>query len=243
MPNSSQNATPEPAGIAARKSRSEATQTALMDAAEKLIAQHGIENVSIRDIVAGARQKNESALQYHFKNLTGLINAIHKRRSSQTRERRAELLQALLLNSPQPSVRELCTAMVRPSYELARSHIAYRRYIKAFGHLLMLTESSALDAVSQLGGGGASGQQIGELLKHALPELSAASYQRRMDTAVRLCSASMYHHARQPNAFRGESAELFFHSLLDALVGLLTAQESRVTKDLARRLDKPSSPK
>ena len=41
-----------------------------MRAAEKLIAQAGVENVSIRKIIAAAGQKNESALQYHFKNLT-----------------------------------------------------------------------------------------------------------------------------------------------------------------------------
>ncbi len=242
MPSSSPNTGSEPTMSTARQSRSEATQTALMDAAEKLIAQHGIENVSIRDIVAGAKQKNESALQYHFKSLTGLIDAIHTRRSRQTRQFRAELLETLLTKSSQPSVRELCTAMVQPSFDLARSHIAYRRYIKAFGHELTLTESSALSVASQHGGGGASGQQIGVLLKQALPQLSNSSYQRRMDTAIRLCSASMCHHARQPNAFRGETAELFFHSLLDALVGLLSAQESSETKKLARRLPKGTQP-
>lgn len=46
-----------------------------MRAAEKLIAVRGIENVSIRDIVSEAGQKNESALQYHFKSFTGLIAA------------------------------------------------------------------------------------------------------------------------------------------------------------------------
>ena len=43
-----------------------------MHAAEKLIGERGMANVSIRDIVSAAGQKNESALQYHFKNLNGL---------------------------------------------------------------------------------------------------------------------------------------------------------------------------
>ena len=59
-----------------------------MRAAEQLIAERGIENVSIRDIVSAANQKNESVLQYHFKNLTGLIEAIQLTRSAQTQEKR-----------------------------------------------------------------------------------------------------------------------------------------------------------
>ena len=66
-----------------------------MRAAERLIADRGIENVSIRDIVSAAGQKNESALQYHFKNLTGLIEEIKHARSDQTHLKRAELIQAL----------------------------------------------------------------------------------------------------------------------------------------------------
>ena len=60
-----------------RRARSEATKHALMRAAEKLVADGGMENLSIREIVAIANQKNESALQYHFKNLTGLLNFKH----------------------------------------------------------------------------------------------------------------------------------------------------------------------
>ena len=46
-----------------RQARSEATKSALMRAAEKLIAENGVENVSISDIVTVAKQKNQSALQ------------------------------------------------------------------------------------------------------------------------------------------------------------------------------------
>ena len=49
--------------------RSLATQTALMDAAETLIANNGAHRVTIKDIVREAGQKNESVLQYHFKNI------------------------------------------------------------------------------------------------------------------------------------------------------------------------------
>jgi AcrR family transcriptional regulator len=59
-----------------------------MRAAEKLIAEKGIEGVTIRLILAEADQKNTSALQYHFKNLKGLIEAIHAERADEVQEAR-----------------------------------------------------------------------------------------------------------------------------------------------------------
>ena len=63
--------------------RGDATRQALMKAAEQLFAEKGPSNVTIREIVEKAGQKNESALQYHFKNMEGLINATHRFRDQQ----------------------------------------------------------------------------------------------------------------------------------------------------------------
>ncbi|XOV84892.1 MAG: TetR/AcrR family transcriptional regulator [bacterium] len=209
-----------------RRARGETTKLALMRAAEKLIAEHRVENVSIREIVAAAGQKNESALQYHFKNLRGLLRAIRTMRSEQVQARRAELLDALLAETNNPSLQQLCSLMVEPTYQLARGDVNFRRYIKAFGHELALLESSPLKAISNSSGGGKSGQQIGRMLRQALPHLDEEDFRRRMDSAIMLCATSMYHHARQKNAFRGHQSELFLHSLLDALFGLLSAPVS-----------------
>ena len=54
-------------GMAARK---------ILCCAEQLIAEHGLEAVSTRMIARAAGQKNNSALQYHFANRDGLIEAI-----------------------------------------------------------------------------------------------------------------------------------------------------------------------
>lgn len=210
-----------------------------MRAAEKCIAERGIEDVSIRDIVAAAGQKNESALQYHFNNLTGLIAAIHDERAKQVQARRSEMLGTLLPRTPEPTLRQLCALMVEPTFQIARSDVGFRRYVKAFGHELALAETSALSRVARHGGGGGpSGHQLALLLKGALPHLDPGAYRRRMETAVRLCAASMYHQARQRSAFRGRPAELFLHSLIDALVGLLSAPVSAETAALAAELDR-----
>ncbi len=205
-----------------------------MRAAESLIANRGVENVSIRDIVNAAGQKNESALQYHFKNFTGLIDAIHEQRSKQIQAKRAELLQALLARTSEPTLRQLCMLMVQPAFEFARAEVDFRHYVKAFGHKLILSETSPLIKVTMQGGGGPSGQQIAHLLQGVLTHLDTATYWQRMEAAVRFCSASMYHQARQKSAFQGELAELFLHRLIDALVGLLSAPMSAETKTLTK---------
>jgi AcrR family transcriptional regulator len=219
-----------------RQARGEATRHALMRAAEKLIAEQGIENVTIRLILAEAEQKNTSALQYHFKNLQGLIAAIHRERSEEIQEARGQLLAELLARKEQPSLRDLCEMMIRPPVELARARVDYRRYIKAFGHQLALLESSALDQAGRAGAGGASGKQLRDLLREKLEHLDDAAFRRRMETAVRLCATSVFHQARQPNAFRGAHSDLFISSLIDALAGLLGAPESEQTQSLAKRI-------
>lgn len=205
-----------------------------MRAAEKLIAQRGMENVSIRDIVSEAGQKNESALQYHFKSFTGLIQEILSLRSKQLHEKRAELLSTVLAADNAPSLRQICVLMVRPAFELARTDANFRRYIKAFGHELVLTETSPLSTVAKHGGGGASGAQVGQLLIQALPHLDKSTFQARLEAAVRLISASMYHQARQKNAFRGHQSDVFFHHLIDAVTGLLNAPISAETQALQK---------
>ena len=206
-----------------RRARSVATKSALMRAAEKLVAEGGMENLSIKEIVAVAGQKNVSALQYHFRNLTGLLDAIRTERSEQVQAKRAASLAAILSNSTDPSLRQLCMLMVEPPFQLARADVEFRRYVKAFGHELAISDSSPLEAVSTKGGGGASGQETGALLRKALPHLDEEDYRRRMEAAIMLCSASMHHQARQKNAFRGHQSNLFLHNLVDALVGLLSA--------------------
>lgn len=217
-----------------RQSRGETTKQALMRAAEKLIAEKGIENVTIRDIVQNSGQKNESALQYHFGNLKGLIAALHASRNAQIQAKRSALLTSLNSDTSTPSLRDICQVMVAPAFELAKSKPDFRRYIRAFGHDITAADESALKVVNRKGGEGAL--QTGLLLRGALAHLDDDAYRRRMDGALRFVSASMVHHARQKNAFRGDHAELFFHSLIDALVGMLSAPQSEETRRIARMM-------
>ena len=215
-------------------SRGEATRLALMRAAEKLIAENGSSNVTIREILEAAAQKNESALQYHFKNMAGLVGATHRFRDEQIVEARVICLAELAAKPQPPALRDIAHVMVSPTFRLAREHSDFRRYIRAFSLQLASGEGRALLSVRKNAGN--TDAQIAALLRRALPHLDANGYERRLEAAIRFASVSMHAHSQQSNAFRGKTSDLFFESLLDGLVGLLSAEESAQTLKLSEQV-------
>ena len=64
----------------------------LIEAAERLFAERGIEAVSLRDVSKAAGQRNHSAAQYHFGDRAGLVAAVFANRMTLVNERRHRLL-------------------------------------------------------------------------------------------------------------------------------------------------------
>lgn len=217
-----------------RVPRGDATRQALMKAAERLFAEKGLSNVTIREIVEKAGQKNESALQYHFKNMEGLILATHRFRDQQIVDARMASLERLEKKTSDPSLRDVVQVMVRPTFMLARERSEFRRYIRAFSLMLAAGNVSALVSVRR--GSGESDDRIAALLRQALPQLDPEGFERRLDAAIRFISVSMHAHSHTTNAFRGKASDLFFSYLMDALVGLLSAKESEETLKLSREV-------
>ncbi len=59
------------------------TRDAIVKAALTLFAKHGVDGVSLRQIVSAAGQANPSAVHYHFQNKDGLISAVLEHVNSQ----------------------------------------------------------------------------------------------------------------------------------------------------------------
>lgn len=88
------------------------TREALLDAAEKLFSEHGIQASSLRMIThqAGA---NLAAVHYHFGSKEGLVRAVFSRRLRPLQEERHQLLEACDL-SGEEAIEQVIHAFVAP---------------------------------------------------------------------------------------------------------------------------------
>jgi len=106
--------------------KADLTRMALIEAAERLIAKKCFADVSTREILEEAGQKNQSALQYHFGSKEGLISATINERTKQTDEVRLQMLSEL--DAP-ATMRQIFEALVYPSRDLIQSHAAGTNFI------------------------------------------------------------------------------------------------------------------
>jgi AcrR family transcriptional regulator len=114
------------------------TRRLLLDAAERLMAERGVDGVSMREISAGAGQANNNAAQYHFGTRDGILEAVLDRRMGPIDERRAKLIADL---GPSPPLESLIRAVVVPLAEASRRH---RHYIGFFAQLRVSRRHSHL---------------------------------------------------------------------------------------------------
>ena len=90
-----------------------ATRTALLDAAERLVAAHGTDALSLRAVATAADARNTSAAAYHFGSREQLLDALFETRMAPINAHRIELLRAA--GGPAGAgLRALTRALVEP---------------------------------------------------------------------------------------------------------------------------------
>tara|TARA_R110000772_G_scaffold207017_5_gene317598 strand:+ start:4247 stop:5020 length:774 start_codon:yes stop_codon:yes gene_type:complete len=132
-----------------KKSRSKAqgdeTRAQLIDAAERLFAQHGIEGISLRAISVAAKQSNNVAVQYHFGDRMGLIDAIFAKRTPQIERRRSELFTHARGRQDKLDVKALVEILFLPLTEMteADGHNIYAQFLLHFLNARMLLNKTS----------------------------------------------------------------------------------------------------
>ena len=94
------------------------TRIRLIEVAERLFAERGVNGVSLREIGAEADQRNTGAVRYHFGSKAGLIDAVFRHRMEPVNERREALLATLDAEGRGHDVRGLAEAFLHPLSEM-----------------------------------------------------------------------------------------------------------------------------
>ncbi|HWC79335.1 MAG TPA: TetR family transcriptional regulator [Pseudonocardiaceae bacterium] len=97
-----------------RAERVNATREAILVAAERLFAEHGVVAVSNRQISEAAGQGNNAAVGYHFGAKADLIRAIVRRHTQDIEHRRARLVAEV---AGSRDLRDWVACLVRPNTE------------------------------------------------------------------------------------------------------------------------------
>ena len=109
------------------------TKTKIIETAERLFAEKGINNVSTREIAREAGQKNHSALHYHFGDKENLLDALLDYRLTPLDNKRKFLLDEALSVSKNPNLRELVTILISSSESLLNSDVIKDSLLLALG--------------------------------------------------------------------------------------------------------------
>ena len=105
----------------------------LIEAAEALYGERGLDGVSLRQISVAAGSGNNYAVQYHFGDAGGLIRAILEKRTPELERRRAQLLATVKEDGRLGDSRALMEILYRPLIDHvdAQGKRSYARFILA----------------------------------------------------------------------------------------------------------------
>src|SRR5215472_13804079 len=151
--------------------QSQATTTErILDAAERLFADHGFEGTSIRAIVDAAKV-NLASIHYHFRSKEALLEAVLTRRISIVTEARLQRLnEAEAAAAPHsPPVDEILRAFIVPTIEFAHRNESTATFVQLMSRMFTEPRFSMTDFL---------GRKFGEIINRfsdalilALPDI------------------------------------------------------------------------
>ena len=126
--------------------RRDATRIALIEAAESLFAEAGVEGVSTRQIGAAIGSSNTNVVAYHFGSKEALIEAVYRHRLPDIDRRRRELLDQADAAGTSGNIAQLVRVFALPFYEQvdARGRHSFARFIAGLERSGMISARALL---------------------------------------------------------------------------------------------------
>ncbi len=151
----------------------------LLDTAERLFAEEGLDGVSLNRVRKEAGARNASVMQYYFGSKRDLIVAIFERRTASINARRLSLLASVGERPDSSAVRAIVSAMVLPFAEQMSNGQGIRYYVRFVDQVY---RDPRLEFESLLSGGFSSGLKRSiHLLEIHLTHLSRRDMRTRFN--------------------------------------------------------------
>ena len=160
--------------------RKEATRTAIIEAAESLFAEFGIDGVSLRQIGTASGSSNTGVVAYHFGDKATLVEAIFHYRLPGIEARRGELLAEVQQAGGESDLLALLKALWQPLFE-QRNEQGQHSYAGFLAALMRSNWGPSRVAVSEHY---AISTQLGELMEAALPRALRPLFLDRLNSTT-----------------------------------------------------------
>ncbi|MEV0052325.1 helix-turn-helix domain-containing protein [Saccharopolyspora shandongensis] len=192
------------------------TRDRLILAAERLFAERGIGEVSLREVGVAAGQRNTSAAQYHFGNKASLIEAIFDYRMRTINDQRLRHLAEMQVEGRSSELRSLLEAFVFPlAAGTAEPDCHYARFLAQFSADPRYRTSWGWETATSL-------RLVWVGIRRCLAHLPDSTVQARLRMLEHLVLHTIADHERAKDHNASDTPE-WVTGLVDAAEGLLTA--------------------
>ena len=212
------------------------TKSQIKVAAQSLFARHGVDGVTVQQIVAAAGQKNNAALRYHFGSKNELVRQLVVDGAMVLDLRRHLMIQAMKERGGPTGLRDILNILVVPVIELS-DDVRWQSYIR-FTSMLQASDREVLR--SALNGRWNSGYVA--CFAHIKEMLSLPSeiLEQRLSFFAIYANAILSAREAALESRKRKSNRLWDHdfaveNIIDTLQAVLTCDPSSITFALLRR--------
>jgi AcrR family transcriptional regulator len=214
----------------ATRAASEETRNQIKAAAQMLFARHGVDAVTIQQIVDAAGQRNNAALYYHFRTKEELIRQMVVDGAAVLDARRREMLDDLEKRGGPANIREVMLVLIMPVIELGEDE-RWRGYIRFTSHLQASDPKALREALDNRWNAGYV--ECFNHLRRMLP-LSAAIVEQRLSILTIYANAVLSAHEAALGSRNARSSRLWgqpftIENILDMLEAAIACAPAEST--------------